>query len=105
VPLCAGIKPIARPPCPAPITPPAPWWAADASPLSPVAYHEASMFPELPRDRPPVADARAGGTRGDLDLNSTLATPLARVGDDVDGTRPIPTVQAPSPNAGSADPP
>jgi hypothetical protein len=105
VPSGAAIRPIARPPGPAPITPPAPWWAADASPLSPVAYHEASMFPELPRDRPPVADARAGGTRGDLDLNSTLATPLARVGDDVDGTRPIPTVQAPSPNAGSADPP
>ena len=104
VPLGAPTGPIARPPGPEPITPPAPWWAADASPLSPVGYHEASVFPQLPRERPPVDDARAGGTRGDLDLNSTLATPLARVGDDVDGTRPIPTVHAPSPSAASADP-
>lgn len=98
--------PIARSPGREPITPPAPWWAADASPSSPLAYDAASVFPQVPREGPPTGDAgaRAGGARGDLDLNSTLATPLARVGDNVDGTRPIPEVDATTPSAAVTDP-
>ncbi len=96
--------PIAPSPGRAPITPPAPWWAADASPSSPVAYDAASIFPQVPQEGPPMADAGASGTRGDANLNPTLATPLARVGDDVDGTRPIPTVDATTPNAAIPDP-
>ena len=94
--------PIARSPGRAPITPPAPWWAADASPSSPVAYNAASVFPQVTQESPPMVDA--GGTRGDLDLNSTLATPLAHVGDDVDGTRPIPAVDETAPHAAVTDP-
>jgi hypothetical protein len=96
--------PIARSPGRAPITPPAPWWAADASPSSPLAYDAASVFPQVPQEGPPMADAGAGGARGDLDLSPTLATPLARVGDDVDGTRPIPEVDATTPDAAVSDP-
>jgi hypothetical protein len=95
--------PIARSPGGAPITPPAPWWAADASPLSPVGYDAASVFPHVTQQGPPVADP-AVGTRADLDLNSTLATPLARVGEDDDGTRPIPAVDATAPDAAATDP-
>jgi hypothetical protein len=96
--------PITRSPGRAPITPPAPWWAADASPSSPVAYNAASVFPEVTQQSRPMVDAEAGGTRGDLDLNSTLATPLAHVGGDVDGTRPIPAVDATVPDATVTDP-
>jgi hypothetical protein len=96
--------PIARSTGRAPITPPAPWWAADAAPWSPVAYNAASVFPEATQQGPPVSDAAATGTRGDLDVNSTLATPLARVRDDADGTRPIPAVGATTPGAALDDP-
>jgi hypothetical protein len=96
--------PIARSPGRAPITPPAPWWAADASPSSPVAYSAASVFPEVTQERPPLADAGTRGTLGDVDLNSTLATPLARVGDDAEGTRPIPAADATAPNPAVTDP-
>lgn len=96
--------PIARSPGRAPITPPAPWWAADASPSSPLAYDAASVFPQVPQEGPPMAAAGAGGARGDLDLNPTLATPLARVGDDVDRTRPIPEVDESTPNVAVTDP-
>jgi hypothetical protein len=96
-------SPIVRSPGRAPITPPAPWWAADASPSSPVAYDAASIFPQIPQAGPPMADAAAAGTKGDVDLNSTLATPLARVGDDADGTRRIPAVDT-APNAAVPDP-
>jgi hypothetical protein len=94
--------PIARSPGRAPITPPAPWWAGDTSPSSPVAYGAASIFPQLPQEGPPMA-AAASGTRGDVDLNSTLATPLARTADDADGTRPIPEVDAAPPDAAGPD--
>jgi hypothetical protein len=94
--------PIARSPGRPPITPPAPWWAADASPSSPVAYNAASIFPQVPEEGPPMAAGAASGTRGDLDLNSTLATPLARRADDVDGTRPIPEVDT-TPDAAGPD--
>ena len=96
--------PIARSPGRAPITPPAPWWAADASPLSPVAYNAPSVFPELTQEGPSAADAATRGSGADIDLNSTLATPLARVTDDTDGTRPIPSVDATAPNAAVSDP-
>jgi hypothetical protein len=94
-PLPRGVAtgPIARAPGRAPITPPAPWWAADAAPWSPVAYNAASVFPQS-ASGPPVTDPEVAGTRGDLDLNSTLATPLAQGGGDADGTRPIPAVDA-----------
>jgi hypothetical protein len=95
--------PIARSPGRAPITPPAPWWAADASPSSPVAYNAASIFPQVPQEGPPMAAAGASGTRGDVDLNSTLATPLARRADDADGTRPIPEVDTTTPDAAGPD--
>jgi hypothetical protein len=95
--------PIARSPGRAPITPPAPWWAADAAPWSPVAYNAASVFPEVTQESPSMADAGAGGTSGDLDLNTTLATPLARVGDDADGTRRIPAVDETTPAAAITD--
>jgi hypothetical protein len=42
--------------------------------------------------------------RGDVDLNSTLATPLARVSDDADGTRPIPEVDTTAHDAVEPDP-
>jgi hypothetical protein len=58
----------------------------------------------VPQEGPPMADAGAGGARGDLDLSPTLATPLARVGDDVDGTRPIPEVDETTPDAVVSDP-
>jgi hypothetical protein len=96
--------PIARSPGRAPITPPAPWWAADASPLSPVAYNAPSVFPELAQEGPPTVDAATHGTAGDLDLNSTLATPLARLGDDTERTRPIPSMDATAPNGAVTDP-
>jgi hypothetical protein len=96
--------PIARSPGRAPITPPAPWWAADASPLSPVGYNMASVFPQTTQQGPAVTDPEARGTRGDLDLNSTLATPLARERADADGTRPIPTVDATTADAAADDP-
>jgi hypothetical protein len=95
--------PIARSPGRAPITPPAPWWAADTSPSSPVAYGAASIFPQVPQEGAPKAGAAASGTRGDLDLNSTLATPLARTGDDADGTRPIPEVDTTPSDAAGPD--
>lgn len=95
--------PIARSPGRAPITPPAPWWAADASPLSPVAYNAPSVFPELTQEGAPPADAAARGTAGDIELNSTLATPLARLGTD-DGTRPIPAVDATASSVAVPDP-
>jgi hypothetical protein len=95
--------PIARSPGRAPITPPAPWWAADTSPSSPVAYGAASIFPQVPQEGPSMSAATAGGTRADVDLNSTLATPLARVADEADGTRPIPEVDAPPPGATGPD--
>jgi hypothetical protein len=47
--------------------------------------------------------AGATGTRGDVDLNSTLATPLARTADDTDGTRPIPEVDTTPPDADGPD--
>jgi hypothetical protein len=94
--------PIARSPGRPPITPPAPWWAADTSPSSPVAYNAASIFPQVPEKGPPLAGA-ASGTRGDFDLNSTLATPLARRADDADGTRPIPEVDTTTPDAAGPD--
>jgi len=103
--------PIARSPGRAPITPPAPWWAADASPLSPVRYDVASVFPqatqhgppEATQHGPPVTDPVGPGTRGDIDLNTTLATPLARERDDADGTRPIPAVDETTPDAAVTD--
>jgi hypothetical protein len=95
--------PIARSPGRAPITPPAPWWAADTSPSSPVAYGAASIFPQVPQEGPPMVAAGATGTRGDVDLNSTLATPLARTADDTDGTRPIPEVDTNPPDADGPD--
>ena len=95
--------PIARSPGRAPITPPAPWWAADASPLSPVAYNAPSVFPEVTQEGPSAAEAAAHGIAGDVDLNSTLATPLARVS-DTDGTRPIPSVDATAPDGEVTDP-
>jgi hypothetical protein len=76
--LPAGVAtgPIARSPggglLTPPVTPPAPWWAADASPLSPVQYNPGSVFP-----------AAAAG-----DPSSTLATPLARFDRDPDVTPP-----------------
>jgi len=103
--------PIARSPGRAPITPPAPWWAADASPLSPVRYDVASVFPqatqhgppEATQHGPPVTDPVGTGTRGDIDLNTTLATPLARERDDADRTRPIPAVDETTPDAAVTD--
>jgi hypothetical protein len=94
--------PIARSPEAPPITPPAPWWAADASPLSPVRYDAASVFPHdsgspsadptLVASEPdaPSHPVEGNGTKGDADLQSTLATPLARQQEDQDTTRPIP---------------
>ncbi len=96
--------PIARSPGRAPITPPAPWWAADASPLSPVGYNMASVFPQATQQVAAVTDSEASGTRGDLDLNSTLATPLARKRADADGTRTIPTVDETTADAAADDP-
>jgi hypothetical protein len=96
--------PIARSPGRAPITPPAPWWAADASPLSPVAYNAPSVFPEVTQDGPSAPETAARGVAGDVDLNSTLATPLARARDDTDGTRPIPSVDATAPHGEVTDP-
>jgi hypothetical protein len=95
--------PIARSPGSAPITPPAPWWAADVSPSSPLAYNAPSIFPQVPQEGPPMA-AAGGNVRGDVDLNSTLATPLARVSDDADGTRPIPEVDTTAHDAVEPDP-
>ena len=94
--------PIARSPEAPPITPPAPWWAADASPLSPVRYNAASVFPHdsgspsadptLVASEPdaPSHPVEGNGTKDDADLQSTLATPLARQQEDQDTTRPIP---------------
>lgn len=96
--------PIARSPGRAPITPPAPWWAADASPLSPVAYNASSVFPGVIQEDPPAGDVTRRGAAGDLELNPTLATPLARVGDDSQGTRPIPSVDATAPDGAVTDP-
>jgi hypothetical protein len=61
------------------------------------------VFPQTTQQGPAVTDPEARGTRGDLDLNSTLATPLARERADADGTRPIPTVDATT--AAAADDP
>jgi hypothetical protein len=96
--------PIASSPGRPPITPPAPWWAADASPLSPVGYNMASVFPETTQQGSAGTDPEATGARGDLDLHSTLATPLARVRDDADGTRRIPTVDATTADPATDDP-
>jgi hypothetical protein len=86
--------PIARSPGHPAITPPAPWWAADASPLSPIRYGSASVFASgFPSGASQDEDV-AEGARGDVDLNSTLATPLARLGDDANATRPIPAASA-----------
>jgi len=94
--------PIARSPGVPPITPPAPWWAADASPLSPVRYNAASVFPhEVEPSGTPGAPVEGNGTKGDTDLHSTLATPLARWHEDVDATRPIPAATK-DPPAGEA---
>jgi hypothetical protein len=103
--LAPGVRtgPITRAPGRAPITPPAPWWAADASPSSPVRYDAASIFPQVPQDARPMGGAGAGGTRGDVDLNATLATPLARR-DDAEATRPIPAVDPATPDATRPDP-
>jgi hypothetical protein len=68
-----------------------------------VAYNAASIFPQVPQEGSPITPARASGTRGDIDLNSTLATPLARRADDVDGTRPIPEVDTTTPDAAGPD--
>jgi hypothetical protein len=87
---------IVRSPGRAPITPPAPWWAADASPLSPVAYHAPSVF-RAAAEHSTVADAEASAPRAAA-LDSTLATPLARVAQDADATRPIPAVTATDPS-------
>src|SRR4029453_757021 len=95
--------PIARSPGRAPITPPAPWWAADTSPSSPVGYGAASIFPQVPQEGPPMVAAGATGTRGGRGLTPTRATLLARTADDTDGTRPIPEVDTNPPDPGGAD--
>ncbi len=117
--------PIARAPGrPLPTETPAPWWAANASPTSPAAvYNPASVFPTPATGNLAVAAAaEAGvahangagangahadgkaGTNGDVDINTTLSTPLAKLSDDADATRPIPVVAAP-PGASGADEP
>src|SRR5918994_6176713 len=91
-------RPITHAPGAPPITPPAPWWAADASPLSPIRYNAASVFPHEggPSDAPSPQVGGQGKT-GEAELNSTLATPLAHVREDADATRPTP--------AATTDPP
>jgi hypothetical protein len=96
--------PIARSPGGAPITPPAPWWAADMSPASPFAVSGgASVFgvPEAHTGHDPTLVgepvAAVNGTApampathvDDADLSATLATPLAvrRHAPDADDTR------------------
>jgi hypothetical protein len=101
--------PIARAPGGEPITPPAPWWAADAAPWSPVRYDPASVFPVpvdpaaassgpadptlvagAPAEGPPPQPGHPEGVAVDSDLDTTLATPLARRTHEPGATRPIP---------------
>lgn len=76
----------ARPTAPPAVTPPAPWWAADTSPLSPLSslLSGSSTGAGPPGGvvdvREPMRTTRtaADGSRVDVELDHTLATPLAR---------------------------
>ncbi|HYZ99537.1 MAG TPA: hypothetical protein VE575_12345 [Acidimicrobiales bacterium] len=76
MPPAVATGPIARAPGGAPITPPAPWWAEDASPLSPLMHEPPSVSPS--EDDTTDADETLADGNDDVDRAPTLATPLAR---------------------------